>query len=206
MPHADFVHLRVHSAYSLSEGAIKIKQLIDLCRRQRMPAVAIADTGNLFGALEFALAAKDAGVQPIIACQLAIAREEEGNAAAANRPVAKPKPDQLVLLVQTEAGYRNLLKLVSRAFLESAPGDAPQVPMSLLDGHSDGLIALTGGPAGRVGRLLGEGQNEAAEAALRQLAALFPGRLYVELMRHGQEAEQRIEDKLLDLAYAHELP
>jgi DNA polymerase-3 subunit alpha len=78
MPHADFVHLRVHSAYSLSEGAIKIKQLIDLCRRQRMPAVAIADSGNLFGALEFALAAKDAGVQPIIACQLAIAREERG--------------------------------------------------------------------------------------------------------------------------------
>ena len=78
MPHADFVHLRVHSAYSLSEGAIKIKQLIGLCRREKMPAVAIADTGNLFGALEFALAAKDAGVQPIIACQLAIAREEEG--------------------------------------------------------------------------------------------------------------------------------
>jgi DNA polymerase-3 subunit alpha len=79
--------------------------------------------------------------------------------------VAKPKPDQLVLLVQTEIGYRNLLKLVSRAFLESAPGDAPQVPMSLLDGHSNGLIALTAGPAGRVGRLLSEGQNEAAEAA-----------------------------------------
>ena len=115
MPHADFVHLRVHSAYSLSEGAIKIKQLIGLCRREKMPAVAIADSGNLFGALEFALAAKDAGVQPIIACQLAIAREEEGNGAAANRPVAKPKPDQLVLLVQNEAGYRNLLMLVSRA-------------------------------------------------------------------------------------------
>ena len=206
MSHADFVHLRVHSAYSLSEGAVKIKQLIDLCRRQRMPAVAIADTGNLFGALEFALAAKDAGVQPIIGCQLAIAREEEGNGAVASRPVAKPKPDQLVLLVQTETGYRNLLMLVSRAFLESAPGDAPQVPMSLLDGHSDGLIALTGGPAGRVGRLLAEGQNDAAEAALRQLAALFPGRLYVELMRHGQEAEQRIEEKFLDLAYAHDLP
>src|SRR5262247_3430122 len=104
MPHADFVHLRVHSAYSLSEGAIKIKQLIELCRRQRMPAVAIADTGNLFGALEFALAAKDAGVQAIIACQLSIAREEEASAATANRPLAKPKPDQLVLLVQTETG------------------------------------------------------------------------------------------------------
>src|SRR5262245_24792910 len=206
MPHADFVHLRVHSAYSLSEGAIKIKQLIGLCRREKMPAVAIADTGNLFGALEFALAAKDAGVQPIIACQLAIAREEEGNGAVANRPVAKPKPDQLVLLVQDETGYRHLLKLVSRAYLDSAPGDAPQVPMSLLNGHSDGLIALSAGPGGRVGRLLAEGQNDAAETALRQLATLFPGRLYIELMRHGQETEHRTEEKLIDLAYAHDLP
>jgi DNA polymerase-3 subunit alpha len=204
MSHADFVHLRVHSAYSLSEGAIKIKQLIGLCRAQRMPAVAIADTGNLFGALEFALAAKDAGVQPIVGCQLAIAREEESG--APNRPVAKPKPDQLVLLVQDETGYRNLLKLVSRAYLDSAPGDAPQVPPSLLEGHSHGLIALTGGPAGRVGRLLVEGQHSAAEAALRQLAALFPGRLYVEIHRHGLDCEKRIEDKLIDLAYAHDLP
>ena len=176
MPHADFVHLRVHSAYSLSEGAVKIKQLIDLCRRQRMPAVAIADTGNLFGALEFALAAKDAGVQPIIACQLAIAREEEGSGAVANRPVAKPKPDQLVLLVQTETGYRNLLKLVSRAFLESAPGDAPQVPMSLLDGHSDGLIALTAGAGGpcrpaAVGGAERSGRSRACVSSWR----CFPG-------------------------------
>ncbi|HEY7688028.1 MAG TPA: DNA polymerase III subunit alpha, partial [Dongiaceae bacterium] len=206
MSHADFVHLRVHSAYSLSEGAIKIKQLIGLCRREKMPAVAIADTGNLFGALEFALAAQDAGVQPIIACQLAIAREEEGNGHTANRPVAKPRPDQLVLLVQDETGYRNLLKLVSRAYLDSAPGDAPQVPMALLNGHTDGLIALTAGPNGRVGRLLAEGQNDAADAALQQLATLFPGRLYIELMRHGQEIERRIEDRLIDLAYAHDLP
>ena len=78
--------------------------------------------------------------------------------------------------------------------------------MSLLNGHSDGLIALTAGPGGRVGRLLAEGQNDAAEAALRQLAALFPGRLYIELMRHGQEIEHRIEEKLIDLAYAHDLP
>ena len=76
MPHADFVHLRVHSAYSLSEGAIRIKELIELCRRQQMPAVAVTDTGNLFGALEFALAARDAGIQPVIGCQLAITRDD----------------------------------------------------------------------------------------------------------------------------------
>src|SRR5262245_40741673 len=170
MPHVDFVHLRVHSAYSLSEGAIKLKQLVGLCKSQAMPAVAIADTGNLFGALEFALAARDAGVQPIIGCQVGIAREEQGGGLnGANRTGHKPPPDQLVLLAQSEAGYKNLLKLSSRAYLEGEPGEAPQLPLAALDGHSDGLIALSGGPAGTVGRLLGEGQDEAAEAGLGQL-------------------------------------
>ncbi|HET6220696.1 MAG TPA: PHP domain-containing protein, partial [Dongiaceae bacterium] len=223
MSSVDFIHLRVHSAYSLSEGAIKLKQLVDLCRRHDMPAVAVTDTGNLFGALEFAMAARDAGIQPIIGCQLGVSREEApgglvaglvaglgggvaGGLNGAGRSGHRPPPDQLPLLVKDEAGYRNLLKLVSRAYLEGEPGDAPQLPLSALAGHTDGLIALTGGPAGRVGRLLADGQDEAAEATLRQLAALFPGRLYVELMRHGLEIEQRIEARLIDLAYAHDLP
>ena len=207
MPHADFVHLRVHSAYSLSEGAIKIKQLIDLCKRQAMPAVAITDTGNLFGALEFALAARDAGIQPIIGCQLGIAREEQaGSLNGAGRVGVRPAPDQLIVLVQDETGYRNLLKLSSRAFLEGEPGDAPQLQLVELEGHTDGLIALTAGPAGTVGRLLGEGQDDAARAMLQRLQALFPGRLYVELLRHGAPAEARIEERLIDLAYAQGLP
>ena len=206
MPHADFVHLRVHSAYSLSEGAIKIKQLVELCRRHAMPAVAIADSGNLFGALEFALAARDAGIQPIVGCQLGIAREEAGGLNGGSRGGLRPPPDQLVLLVQDETGYRNLLKLSSSAYLEGEPGEAPQLPWAALDGHTDGLIALTGGPAGTLGRLFGQGQADAAEAVLQRLQALFPGRLYVELMRHGLPAETRIEERLIDLAYARDLP
>src|SRR5262245_28553066 len=207
MPHADFVHLRVHSAYSLSEGAIKLKQLIALCRAQAMPAVAVTDTGNLFGALEFALAARDSGVQPIIGCQLGIAREEQGGGFnAGNRVGHRPSPDQLVLLAQNEAGYRNLLKLSSRAYLDGEPGEAPQLALSALDGHSEGLIALTGGPAGTVGRFLGDGQDDAAETSLQRLKSLFPGRLYVELMLHGLPGEARIEERLIDLAYAHDLP
>src|SRR5262249_55356071 len=162
MPHADFVHLRVHSAYSLSEGAIKLKQLIALCKAQAMPAVAVTDTGNLFGALEFALAARDAGVQPIIGCQLGRAPEEQGGGLAHRKRIGhKPPPDQLVLLAQSEAGYKNLLKLSSLAYLEGEPGEAPQVPLSALDGQSDGLIALSGGPPGTVGRFLADGQDEA---------------------------------------------
>jgi DNA polymerase-3 subunit alpha len=202
MPHADFVHLRVHSAYSLSEGAIKIKPLIELCRRHGMPAVAISDTGNLFGALEFAQAAEAAGVQPIIGCQLALRREDgegRGNGHA-------PAPDPLVLLAKDEAGYRSLLKLVSKAFLETPTGEAPQIGLADLAGHGEGLLALTGGPAGPVGRLLGEGQLPAAESMLLRLATIFEGRLYVELQRHGLALEERIEPALLELAYRHGLP
>src|SRR3546814_8137651 len=112
MPHSVFVHLRVHSAFSLSQGAIRTKDLVKLCAKHRMPAVAVTDSGNLFGALEFSLAARDAGVQPIIGCQLGIRREDgHGHQGMA------PPPDQLVLLAQTEEGYANLLKLVSKSYL-----------------------------------------------------------------------------------------
>jgi DNA polymerase-3 subunit alpha len=203
MAHTDFVHLRVHSAYSLSEGAIKIKQLVDLCRRNAMPAVAVTDSGNLFGAFQFAQAAAEAGIQPIIGCQVAIRRASgEGPV----RPGVKPAPDQLVLLVQNETGYRNLLHLSSRSFLEGEPGETAQLYLSALSGATDGLIALTGGPQGRVGRLLAEGQDAAAAEALAELQALFPGRLYVELQRHGLPVEQQIEGRLVELAYATGLP
>ncbi|HEY5598690.1 MAG TPA: DNA polymerase III subunit alpha, partial [Kiloniellales bacterium] len=203
MPRAGFVHLRVHSAYSLLEGAIKIPDLIDLCRRHGMPAVAVTDTGNLFGALEFAFAARAAGVQPIIGCQIGV-RREPAETASANG--TRPAPDALVVLVQTEQGYRNLMKLVSRAYLETAPGEPPQVGLADLAELGGGLLALTGGPAGSVGRRLLDGQMQAAEEGLDALARIFPGRLYVEIMRHSLEEESRIEERLIDLAYAHDLP
>jgi DNA polymerase-3 subunit alpha len=201
MSHADFVHLRVHSAYSLSEGALKIPELIRLCTAQRMPAVAVTDTGNLFGAMEFAPAAAKAGVQPIIGAQLGIRREDAGPLGG-----GALAPDPLVLLVQDETGYRNLLALLSKSFLETEGGEQPQVALADLEAAHQGLIALTGGPAGAVGRLLGEGQGPAARAMTERLAAIFDDRLYVELMRHGMAEEARTEPGLLDLAYALGLP
>ncbi|OAN50833.1 DNA polymerase III subunit alpha [Paramagnetospirillum marisnigri] len=200
--HADFVHLRVHTAYSLSEGAIKLKQLIKLCEKMAMPAVGICDTGNLFGALEFSVSCSDAGIQPIVGVQIAVRREDGGP----SKDGRKPEPDWLVLLCQDEAGYLNLLKLVSKAFLETDSGETPQVTLHDLESRSDGLIVLTGGPAGTVGRLLAEGQADKAEIILARLARAYPGRAYVELMRHGLEVEDRIEPLLVDLAYKHELP
>jgi DNA polymerase-3 subunit alpha len=203
MPHADFVHLRLHSAYSLSEGAIKIPDLAELCRANAMPAVAVTDSGNLFAALEFATTVSKAGVQPIIGCIIGLRRAAPDNQNGAH---ASPPPDQLVLLVQNETGYRHLLKLVSRSFLASAGHEQAQLDLADLDEFSDGLIALTGGPGGAVGRLLAEGQQSAAEAMLGRLAELFPGRLYVEIMRYGMAEETATEAALIDLAYARDLP
>jgi DNA polymerase-3 subunit alpha len=203
LSHADFVHLRVHSAYSLSEGAIKVKDLIKLCKKEKMPAVAVTDTGNLFGALEFATAAADEGVQPIIGAQLGIKRTA---APTPGRTALRPEPDQLVLLAQNEQGYANLIKLISQGCLENDEGNTAILAIESLSGSTDGIIALTGGLAGPVGRLLAEGQRPAAEAMLSRLAELFPGRLYVELMRHGLDDERRIEPALVELADAMNLP
>src|SRR3546814_68959 len=139
MPHADFVHLRVHSAYSLSEGAIPVKTLVKLCKQQGMPAVAVTDTGNLFGALEFAQTAQKEGVQPIVG-QLQVTRELPTRESGEPRNGTAPAPDQLVLLVQNETGYRNLMRLVSCAFLESEPSEAAQVSLAGVEAHAAGLL------------------------------------------------------------------
>jgi len=201
MPHANFVHLRVHSAYSLSESAIKVKELISLCKAEKMPAVAVTDTGNVFGALEFCAAAAEAGIQPIIGCQLWVRYESESM-----RALKAPEPAQLVLLAQNPEGYANLIRLISEAYLETPPGETPQVTLARVCALNAGLIALSGGVKGPVSRALLEGRAPVAEATLVQLAAGFKGRLYVELQRHGQPEEERTEEALVALAYKHDLP
>jgi DNA polymerase-3 subunit alpha len=206
MAPADFIHLRVHSAYSLSAGAIKLKELPGLCQARNMPAIAVTDTGNLFGALEFSVACAGDGIQPIIGCELGIrAPELERNGLTRSQPGPKA-PEPLVLLAQSEQGYFNLVKLVSDSYMTTAGDEAPQVALADLAPHADGLLCLTGGSDGPIGRLLLAGQPAAAEAALLQLAQMFPGRLYIELQRHGLLEEDRIEAALVDLAYRHDIP
>ena len=203
MSHANFVHLRVHSAYSLSEGAIKIDELAQLCRAEDMPAVAITDRNNLFGALEFSQACKKSGVQPILGCKLALRRSSGDE----NRRQSKAEePTYIALLVQNEIGWRNLMALSSTAYLDTPSGETPQIDLACLADHAEGLLALSGGPKGPLGALLLDGQGDAARAMALQLGEIFPGRLYIELMRHGMEEEARIEPGLIDLAYAHNLP
>lgn len=189
-----FIHLRVHSAYSLAEGANRIPELVKQCIREEMPAVAVTDTNNLFGALEFSIAAAGKGVQPIIGCQLAV------------KSAASDTPLPLVLLVQNDAGYRNLLKLTSKAFLETEETEPSHILPEMLIRHHEGLICLTGGAGGPVGQFLQKRQTEEAEEFLLMLKSAFQDRLYIELMRHGLQEEDDTEDGFLGLAYKHDIP
>jgi DNA polymerase-3 subunit alpha len=196
MPHTDFVHLRVHSSYSLSEGAIKADKIAALALQAKMPAVAITDTANLFGALEFSQACAAKGVQPIIGCQLALSRQDN--------PRLPPEP--VVLLAQDAAGLANLQRLSSRGFLDTDPALRPQHALATLADHADGLLLLTGGAGGPLGRMLAEGQRDEAAALLAVLAEAFPGRCIVELQRHGLALERAIEPGLIVLADSAGLP
>jgi len=201
-----FIHLRLHSAYSLLEGAIQVKKLPDMCRAAGMPAVAVSDSGNLFCGLEFSEMAAKAGIQPIIACQFDLAY-----APAARIGDPPPKPLPIVLLAQNEAGYLNLMKLNSCAFLDS--GDAlPHLTLEEVERHCEGLICLSGGALGPVGQLIRDGQKDAAKVLVLRLAGLFPQRLYIELQRHPYDGAARTpeetatEPEFVRLAYDLDLP
>ena len=200
---AAFVHLRVKSAYSLLEGAVRPKELARLARDTAMPAAAVTDVNNLFGVYEISETLAKEGVQPIVGCLLSVDLDETTLPVSG---IARAKPPALALLVQNEAGYRNLTKLLSAAYLGAEPGDWPHATAELLSKHAEGLIALTGGPGGPLNRLLVDGQNEAAAGLLDRLQAMFGDRLYVELQRHGLAEERATEDRLLSLAYDKAIP
>lgn len=183
------------SSYSLLEGAVDPKAIAKLAKERGFPAIAICDRNGLYGVVAFASACFAEGIQPIIGTLLGVARDEEGK-----------QVDYLPLFAQDEAGYDNLCHLVSHAHLGRPLELEPHVRLSDLEGHSDGLIALTGAGEGGLSRLLAEGQQDSAEGLLDRLEALFPGRLYIELARSKVAAQDAAEAALIDLAYARDLP
>ena len=196
-----FVHLHLHSAYSLSEGAIPINRLKDLCLAAQMPAVAVTDTNNLFGALEASEVLSAAGIQPITGIQQAFT----GGAAQA-APEEWGRAPSLVLLAQNEAGYQNLMKLTSAAFVRSVKDGEACADLSWLQEWNEGLICLTGGFNGPVDRLLRGDRLEEARDLFDALHALFPGRLYAEIQRHEGRDTAYSESALLDMAYDFNVP
>ena len=195
-----FVHLRVHSAYSLSQGAIRVPEIVAMAKEMRMPAVALADTGNLFGALEFSQYCADGGIQPIIGCQIGLSAHNTNREAKPDMP-----SEPIVLLAQNAEGLLNLQFLSSKGFQESDPAD-PKIDLSLLCEKSQGLILLTGGSRGPLFSRLAEGQKGEAERWLACVREAFSDRLMIEIHRHGQALEKVIEPALLTLADAFDLP
>lgn len=204
----DFVHLHVHSAYSLLEGALPIGKLADLAKADKQAALALTDTDNMFGVLEFSEKMAGSGIQPIVGCALAVdfGDTENGPRAA----LAANERQRLVLLAASEEGYRTLMRLNSRAFMESPPNEPPRARIEWLEeergGIAQGVIALTGGPSGPLDRVIAAGQSQVAAARLDRLAALFGDRLYIEIQRHGTAVERGVEKVLIDFAYERGIP
>lgn len=234
---APFIHLKVHSAYSLSEGAIKIPKLLDFCQEHDMPAVAITDKANVFGAMEFSLSAVKKGVQPILGTTLRVrAPHAESKALSPARAQGANGAEyhEITLLVQSDTGYQNLMKLLSRCYMRDpvlvplvidkmAPGDKREhisiFPTTLeeLEVLSDGLICLSGGEQGAINSYLLKGEEEKALCYLEQLKAIFKERFYLEIHRLGERidphtfaplsaSESITEPLLLKLATSQKVP
>jgi len=203
-----FVHLRLHTAYSLAEGALPIKSLPALVRDNGMPALGVSDTNNLFGALEFASVLSKEGIQPIIGCTLDLDLEEEPEPSGALRTPGmvhrSESAGKIALIAKSEIGYGNLMKLSSLAYRDN-DGEGVKIKLSELTEHGEGLILLTGGRHGPIDRLIRDDAKDKAKALLQTFADHFSGNLYIELQRHD-DVSAITEPVLVELAYAYDLP
>ena len=197
-----FVHLHVHSSYSLLEGAMTIARLAELAKKDRQPALALTDTDNMFGVLEFSEKLASAGIQPIVGCALAVDFGDQDNRTTT---IGEGFP-RLVLLAAREDGYRSLMRLCSRAYLGTEPTERPHLKLDWLADETAGLIALSGGPNGALDAAIAGGQSAQALARCEHLQRLFGDRLYIELQRHGMPAERAAEPGLIELAYTRGIP
>jgi DNA polymerase-3 subunit alpha len=200
---AGFVHLHVHTAFSLREGAISLSKLIDLAHYDEQPALAVTDTNNLFSALEFSEKAAKVGIQPIIGLQLKVAFDDDdtGHITKDNLHLGN-----LVLLAKSATGYLNLMRIASCAHLETEQGDDPHVLFSTLKTAADDLIVLSGGPDGVIDRLISGGRLDLAQRRLIKLESIYKENFYIELQRHKLKQEEEIEPYIKDFAYRRGLP
>ncbi len=189
-----FIHLRTHSAYSLLESALPIKTLTQFAQAARMPALAVTDRNNLFGALEFAESAAHIGVQPIIGATLRVREDSEDEGG------------DIALLVKNQTGYLNLMALISAAHLEGEGDRAPGIDEAFLATHADGLICLTGGPDGPINRLLATHRAAKSKNKLSLYINIFKDNIYVELQRYGDRPDKDIEAALIAFAYEMDVP
>jgi DNA polymerase-3 subunit alpha len=184
-----FVHLHLHTEFSLVDGTIRIEPLLQRVKELGMPAVAVTDQHNLFSLVKFYRAAEQSGIKPIVGADVLVRAEDD--------PASLSR---LVLLCQDRTGYLNLCRLLSRGYLEGQQHGLAQLERRWLTGNTDGLIALSGGAEGEIGQALLNNHPNRAQQFLQSGMKLFPERFYVEIQRTNRDREKRIESLLLDLA------
>jgi len=190
-----FIHLRVHTEYSLVDGVVRVKPLMQAVAADEMPAVALTDQSNLFAMVKFTRAALGTGIKPLIGVDALVRYGDDQEA-----------PFQMVLLAQSKAGYLNLSRLISRSYLEGQHRGVPIIQAEWIAAQADGLIALSGGRQGDIGRALLAGQSALAEKRLHNWTACFKDRFYIELQRTGRENEEAYIAEAVELAIANDVP
>src|SRR5262245_38312757 len=200
MQHSDFVHLHVHSEYSLLDGAAQLEKLVAKAKELKFPAIALTDHGNLFGAIDFYQAAQKGGIKPIVGCELYVAprgRKERGGEDGGYEGA-----NHLTVLVRNLTGYKNLIKLVSKAYLEGFYYK-PRVDKELLAQHADGLLVLSGCLNSEVSRLISAGEHDRAREAAGWHQEVFgKDHYFMEVQAHGLDEQTKVTAETLKLAQA----
>jgi len=200
-----YIALRNHTTYSLCKGAIKIPDLVEKAKLLKMPALGIMDSQNLFGALEFSLACKKAGIQPILGCEMLIDFATQDNKNLSNLDF-EHNLCKTPLIAINDDGYRNLMYLVSESYLSRKNGISPHIDFELLKQKSAGIIFLSGGVEGIIGKLLLAEQQKQINKILPEINQFFEKRFYIEISRHSTKNEDLLEPKFIDLAQKNNLP
>jgi len=190
-----FIHLRVHTEYSLVDGLVRVKPLMSALAEDAMPAVALTDQSNLFAMVKFIRAALGAGIKPIIGVDALVRYGDDQEA-----------PFQMVLFAQNKTGYLNISELISKSYLEGQHRGVPIIQAEWIEQHAEGIIALSGGRMGDIGRALLAGQGALAKKRLQHWSDCFKDRFYIELQRTGRENEEAYIAEAVELAIEHDVP
>lgn len=194
-PSPSFIHLRLHTEYSLVDGLVRVKSLVKEANAMAMPAVAITDDTNLFALVKFQKAAMENGIKPIYGCDIWLAAEEPDSA-----------PSRLCCLAQSLQGYRNLTKIISLAYLKGQVKGRPMVDRQWLYEYNEGLIVLSGAGEGDIGRALIDGDTDAATTRLAEYQSHFPNRFYLEIQRTGRPNDEQVVHRSIELALQSHCP
>jgi len=200
-----YIPLRVHTAYSLSEGAMKVPALVNRLRDMNIPAFAMTDTANMFGGKAVSKFAPESGIKPILGCQFYLRNPDADDLLKSKGLIIEP--DKIVLLVANESGYMNIMHLMKLSYLDNPnSAEKPYIKISDLENANSGLIALSGGVEGQIGRLLLENRIDEAKETAAKLKSIFGDRFYMEIARLGLENEKKTEAQFIDLAYELDIP